>query len=309
VNRTLLAHAAAATAALSAGASVVATRLAVGEVDPASLAFFRYLIGIAGFLAILPLIRPKQPVPASDIAAIALLGVLFFGLFPWAFNASLQYIPASRGAVGLATIPIQTLIVATLFGRERFTAAKLIGVVLAFAGIALVFGREAFAFSGSDALLGDGLMLLGGLCAAFFSIFSRPVMARHGPLFVTAAAMGFAVIALLPLSLAGDGFGALSKLSDNGWIALLFLGTFGGSVQFSLFNWALRWLPPTNTVLYLTLNPLTAMLLGVALIGESLSVWLVAGLAFVLLAILVASGIVPLRALSRLRTRGAPETR
>jgi drug/metabolite transporter (DMT)-like permease len=56
--------------------------------------------------------------------------------------------------------------------------------------------------------------------------------------------------------------------------------------------WALRWLPPTTTVLYLTLNPITAMALGIALLGESLTVELVAGMALVLVGILVGIGIV-----------------
>ena len=44
--------------------------------------------------------------------------MLFFVFFPWAFNASLQYNPPARGAVGLATISIQTLLVALLGGSH-----------------------------------------------------------------------------------------------------------------------------------------------------------------------------------------------
>ena len=55
--------------------------------------------------------------------------------------------------------------------------------------------------------------------------------------------------------------------------------------------WALRWLPPTTTTLYLTLNPITAMVLGIGLLGERLTLELVAGMALVLIGILVGSGI------------------
>lgn len=57
-----------------------------------------------------------------------------------------------------------------------------------------------------------------------------------------------------------------------------------------LFMWALRWLPPTTTVLYLTLNPMTAMVLGVVLLGEKLTFALIAGMALVLLGIMIGSG-------------------
>jgi drug/metabolite transporter (DMT)-like permease len=290
MNRIVLAHAAAATAALSAGAAVVATRFVIGETDPISLVFYRYVISVICFVPVLPAIWPRGRLDPSEYARIAMLGVLFFVFFPWAFNASLQYNPAARGAVGLATIPIQTLLVAAAFGREPLTAAKIAGVLLAFSGIVVASGVTAFGRGNSDGLVGDGLMLLGVLCAAVYSVFSRATLMRHGPIFVTALAMAFAVAGLLPVVALHRGSFALPALTLAGWIAVIFLGTIAGAVQFSLFMWALRWLSPTTTVLYLTLNPIAAMVLGIVVLGESLTAELVAGMALVLTGILVGTG-------------------
>lgn len=290
MNRIALAHAAAATAALSAGAAVVATRFVVGETDPLSLVFYRYVISVICFAPVLPAIWPRDKLAPVEYAKIALFGILFFVLFPWAFNASLSYNPAARGAVGLATIPIQTLLVAAAFGREPLTAAKIAGVLLAFSGVVVAFGTAAFGDGNSDSLIGDGLMLLGVFCAAIYSVFSRTTLMRHGPLFVTALAMAFAVAALLPVIALQHGDLALPALSRKGWIAVVFLGVIAGAVQFSLFMWALRWLPPTTTVLYLTLNPIAAMVLGIVLLEEMLTAELIAGMALVLMGILVGSG-------------------
>jgi drug/metabolite transporter (DMT)-like permease len=272
------------------GAAVVATRFVIAETDPLSLVFYRYVISVICFVPVLPAIWPRGGLVPSEFAKIAMLGVLFFVLFPWAFNAALHYNPAARGAVGLATIPIQTLLVAAAFGREPLTVAKIAGVFLAFSGIVVAFGAAAFRSDDSDYLVGDGLMLLGVLCAAVYSVFSRATLMRHGPLFVTALAMAFAVAALLPVAaFRGSGL-ALPAFSPEGWAAVVFLGTIAGTVQFSLFMWALRWLPPTTTVLYLTLNPVTAMVLGIIMLGEKLTAQLVAGMALVLVGILVGSG-------------------
>lgn len=291
MNRIVLAHAAAATSALSAGAAVVATRFVITGTDPISLVFYRYLISVICFVPVLPAIWPRDRLAASEYAKIALFGILFFVLFPWAFNASLQYNPAARGAVGLATVPIQTLLVAAAFGKERLTAAKIAGVALAFFGIIVAFGAAAFEHGNSNALFGDALMLLGVFCAAVYSVFSRVTLTRHGPLFVTALAMAFAVVILLPVVAFRQPIIAPPTFHSQQWMALLFLGTIAGAVQFSLFMWALRWLPPTTTVLYLTLNPLTAMMLGMALLGEKLTTELVAGMTLVLIGILVGSGL------------------
>jgi drug/metabolite transporter (DMT)-like permease len=290
MNKFLLAHAAAAAAALSAGIAVVATRFVIGETDPLSLVFYRYVISVLCFVPFLPSLWPRDGLDAAEYAKIAAFGVVFFVLFPWAFNASLQHIPAARGAVGLATIPIQTLIVAAAFGREKLNSNKIVGVLLAFAGIVVAFGTAAFGAGSTAYLVGDGLMLLGVLCAAIYSVFSRPTLMRHGPLFVTAIAMAFAVAVLLPYFGFKHGLTKLPAFTQNGWITVLFLGTIAGAVQFSLFMWALRWLPPTTTVLYLTLNPIAAMVLGIIVLGESLTLELIAGMALVLLGILVGVG-------------------
>jgi drug/metabolite transporter (DMT)-like permease len=162
---------------------------------------------------------------------------------------------------------------------------------VAFSGIAVAFGAAAFGHGNASYLYGDGLMLLSVLCAAVYSVFSRPTLMRHGPLFVTALAMTFAVAALLPVVAVKSGGITLPAFSFKGWMAVVFLGTVAGTLQFSLFMWALRWLPPTTTVLYLTLNPITAMVLGIVLLGEKLTLELVAGMALVLMGILVGSGI------------------
>ena len=164
-------------------------------------------------------------------------------------------------------------------------------VALAFCGIVVAFGTAAFAQGNTGSLKGDGLMLLGVLCAAIYSVFGRATLMKHGALFVTALGMAFAVAALLPVVAIEQGGLALPTFTGKGWIAVFFLGTIAGALQFSLFMWALRWLPPTTTVLYLTLNPIAAMVLGIVVLGEHLTAELVAGMALVIFGILIGSGV------------------
>jgi len=307
MNRNLLAHIAAFAAAVSAGTAVVATRFVIGETDPLSLVFYRYVVSVVCLAPFLLALWPRERLSLADYARIAGFGILFFVLFPWGFNASLQYVPAARGAIGLATIPIQTMIVAYMFGRERFTLAKVLGVGMAFTGIVVAFGTAAFQPGHSSYLMGDGLMLLGVFCAAVYSVFSRATLMRFGPLFVTALAMAFAVLALLPFIAVTHG-AALPVFSAKGWLAVLFLGSIAGALQFSLFMWALRWLPPTTTVLYLTLNPIAAMVLGILLLGERLTPEMLVGFGLVLAGILVGVGVLRMPLWKRAPEGARPDT-
>lgn len=288
-NTVVFANVAAAVAALCAGGSVVATRIAVVQTDPVSLAFYRYIIGALCFAPFLPLLWPRLRIPPADWIKIAVLGVIFFGFFPWAFSAALQYTTVARGAIGIATIPVQTLIVAAIFGRERLSGRKFVSVALAFVGIAIVFGPEAYSGMSNNYLIGDGLMLLGAFSAAVYSTFSRPMFSAYGPMFVTAAGIVFGLLALAPIAVAKGALSGWPHFSAEGWAAVAFLGTVGGVIQFSLFNWALRWLPPSRVVIYLTLNPISAMLLGNLMLGETVTIILIVGLCFVISGILVAN--------------------
>jgi drug/metabolite transporter (DMT)-like permease len=289
MNKNVPANLAAVVAALCAGTSVVVTRLAVGEIDPITLAFYRYVVAAVCLVPLLPFVWPKARLLVADIIKIALLGVVFFGFFPWVFSAALQYTSAARGAIGVATIPIQTLIVAALFGHEQVTSRKIISVALAFTGIVVVFGPEAYGGKVSSSLMGDGLMLLGAFCAAIYSVFGRPVFGKYGPMFVMVLAVVFGVLALLPLAFASGRLTHWPRFSREGWLAVIFLGTVCAAIQFSLFTWALRWLPPSRTVIYLTLNPIAAILLARVMLGEVVTPVLIVGLAFVIAGIFVAN--------------------
>jgi drug/metabolite transporter (DMT)-like permease len=280
MNKNVPANLAAAVAALCAGTSVVVTRLAVGEIDPIALAFYRYVVAAVCLVPLLPFVWPKVRLLVADIIKIALLGAVF-GFFPWAFSAALQYTTAARGAIGIATIPIQTLIVAALFGREQLTSRKIISVALAFTGIVIVFGPEAYGGKVSSYLMGDGLMLLGAFSAAIYSVFGRPVFGKYGPMFVMVLAVVFGVLALLPLAFASGRLAHWPRFSREGWLAVIFLGTVGAAIQFSLFTWALRWL--------LTLNPITAILLAGVMLREAVTPVLIVGLILVIAGIFVAN--------------------
>jgi drug/metabolite transporter (DMT)-like permease len=88
MNLTLAANLAAALAAISAGASVVATRFVVDEIDPVDVAFLRYAVAAPCMAPFLLTKARNASLGGRDICAIAALGGLFFGLFPWAFSAA-----------------------------------------------------------------------------------------------------------------------------------------------------------------------------------------------------------------------------
>lgn len=93
-------------------------------------------IGVVLLLPATLLARERLPT-ARNLPTVALLGLLFFGLFPVLFNAALARTTAARGALALSTLPLLTMLAAAALGAERMTARKAAGVLVATAGVGL----------------------------------------------------------------------------------------------------------------------------------------------------------------------------
>ena len=274
------------------GASVVATRFAVGQTDPITLAFLRYTIATLCMSPVL-FAALRSQIPRRDLLRIVALGVIFFGLFPWSFSASLQYLPSSRVATIIATTPLVTLLLSHWRGIERITAMMVIGQCIALAGLWLALGvgtPVATPNALSDSRwLGVALAAITVSSGAFYNVFSRPLLKRYPPLHISAISMAAGTCALAPLAAARGLFTAPPHFTTAGYGAVLFLGTFGGALGFTLWIWALQRSTPSRVAVFLALNPVTATLLGAILLGERITSAFVIGLTLVLAGIVLAS--------------------
>jgi drug/metabolite transporter (DMT)-like permease len=287
---------AATVASMCFGASVVATRFVVGQTEPVTLAFLRY--GLAT-LCLSPVLYAtwKARMPRRDLLAIGGLGVLFFGLFPWSFSAALVHLPSSRVATIIATTPLVTLVISHVRGVERITVTMALGQLVALAGLYFALdiastsptAGQGSATLGGSTWLGVALTFFAVLCGALYNVLSRPYLKRYPPLHVSAISMAAGTMALtLPAGMRGV-FSHAPHFTYAGWGAVLFLGTFGGALGFALWIWALQRSTPSRVAVFLALNPVTATLLGVLLLGEFVTWRFVLGLACVIAGISLAN--------------------
>ena len=272
------------------GASVVATRYAVTETKPILLAFLRYTIACTLLLPVMWRVV-RTSITRRDVLAIGALGMIFFGVFPWTFSASLSHSPSARVAVELATMPLLTLLISRLRGYDKITAPKLIGQLLAFIGlvIALRPGAANAINPASTVWMGDILAGTTALSGAIYNVFSRPYLKRYPPLHVTTLSMYAGLLFLTPIAAANGVFSVLPVFTPTAWFALLFLGTLGGAFGFALWIWALQRSTPSRVAVFIALNPMTAITLGVLLLHEPVTTPFLIGFVFVIAGIIFAN--------------------
>jgi len=271
------------------GTAVGATRYLAGILDPITIGALRFG---GGFLVLLPVAlwrRDRWP-GRRDWPGAAGLGLLFFGLFPVLFNASLAHTTAARGALALSTLPLLTMAAGALLKVEPLTLRKLVGVLIATGGVAIALGAS-LSHAPTGAWRGDLLMVGAALCMALFNVWSRPFIARSGPIPFAALCMGVGAACLLLLSAAAGGLAQLGALTGPQWGAVGYLAVVCGALIFFLWAFALGRAAPTLVAVSVAVNPVTASLFGLLLLGEPIGANLLVGLAAVLTGIAVATGV------------------
>jgi drug/metabolite transporter (DMT)-like permease len=269
------------------GTSIGATRYLVSAIDPLAIGSFRFGIGFVLLLPVALLQGSRWPA-RRDWPAVAGLGMLFFAVFPLLFNASLIFTTAARGALALSTLPLLTMVVGAALGSEALTVRKSLGVVIAMLGVALAL-LSGLTAAPPGAWRGDLLMVGAALCMAFYSVWSKPVIARAGPISFTTMAMGVGAACLILISCWRGSFAPVADFGIPQWLAATYLGAFGSALTFYLWAFALARTTPTRVAISVSVNPVAASLVGAVLLHEPLSWNLVGGIVTVFVGIWIAT--------------------
>lgn len=261
------------------------------DLRPVSFAGLRYALAAAvllpfGWRAVRAARRSGPGISSRLAGQLILLGIVFYAVAQGTQFLALAVLPAASVGLVLATIPIWIGAVAWLRGGERATRAQLFGLVLLVAGAALYFGEADL---GAVGWLGLGTA---ALCAAASTVGQH--MARdinrdaHGQLGgaigITTISMGIGGAALLAAGVAIEG---VPVLDERGWAIVAWLAAVNTAFAFTLYNRALRVLTAveSSTIVNLLLVMVAAM--AWAFLGEVLDTRQIAGLAVVVLGVLV----------------------
>jgi drug/metabolite transporter (DMT)-like permease len=178
------------------GGSFAFMRVAAPALGGVWLALCRVFIAFLT-LAVVALLRGGLPRFAEHRRAFAVVGILNtavpFTLFAWAA----AHLPASTGAMLNATSPFFATIVAAIALRERITAMKIAGMLVGFAGVALLVGH-APAVADADMALAVVACLVASLCYGVASVYARRRLSGIPIASIALYSQMIAAVALIP---------------------------------------------------------------------------------------------------------------
>lgn len=256
--------------------------VAVRHVPPFTYVFVRVALAATAMWGFLWWRGQPLALPRSAWGAIILLALLNnalpFVLFGWAQT----HIASGLASILNATTPIWGVIVAHLFtADEKITPRKAIGVLVGFAGVALMIGPGLLHSLGGD-VLAQLACVIASLSYALAGVWARRFRKMGvSPISVTTSQLTVAAVMMLPVSMIGDRPWTMAFPPIEAIGAIVALAIVCTAIGYVLYFKLIDSSGATNALLVTLLVPPTAILLGVMFLGETIAPVDVAGLALI----------------------------
>jgi len=249
-------------------------------VNTTTLLTFRFVIG-AGMLWVGLAAWGRLQLPSGRNLYVALaLGVLY-AAFSAFFFWGLLYVPAGVAGIAFYTYPALVYVISIRFLGERLFPRKLLALVFALGGVALVTGGDT---AGVDRF-GVGLVVLAACGYAGYITGSRAAVAAIGPDVLAGTALVASALSFL-------GFGLLSgrlfvPAGSEQWMPILGTAILGTTLPLFLYVSGLERIEASRAAITSTAEPVVTVLLGIVLLGEAFTPSLVVGGALVLVGVVL----------------------
>jgi drug/metabolite transporter (DMT)-like permease len=246
-------------------ANYIISKLGMRAFNPLVFAYLRVL----GAAIVLNLLVPGSGTPFSrdDRKLVVIFSLLGVVLNQTLFLTGLSFTDAHVAAILITTIPVLTLGVAMIAGRERATPMKVGGIVLAGAGALLVVGGEG-AFGSMHALIGAALITGNCLAYALYLVISKPAMARLSPRLTTARMFLYATAMMLPIAAVPLARESWTAIPSAAWIALLLVIAGPTVAAYWINAWTLRYADASTVATYVYVQPVLTAVLATIFLGE-----------------------------------------
>lgn len=257
------------------GTTWLASKEGVKHMPALQLAAIRQFI--AGSLYLCFFLFKKTPWPKGkqwkSILILSLLNfVLSNGLSTW----GVKYISSGLGAIIGAMVPLWIVFI-SIFKGERITRLAILGIVVCFAGVCVIFYEHLLDFLQPDFQFGIVLSVTATITWAFGTLYTKKKATSFNPYFSLGLQMFISSILLFAFVKTTGTDIPLTEIPANSWWSIAYLIVFGSILTFIAFIYALQKLPTEISSLYAYINPIVAVILGSFFFNEPLTAAIIFG--------------------------------
>ncbi len=275
------------------GTSFYASKVTLKFWGPFTASVLRFTLAILAMLFVFPLFRKSIAIPKSRrlwgrILLIALSG---FGLLYPLQLKGMTLISSSVSACIMLTSPLFVLLIATGMFKESLSNQKLVAIALGIVGGTFLISPGGLSspvwnINGvSQLMIGIGLTLLASICLAVSVLATKSACKELDAYSLTFWSMTLGLFMLLPFALGEHQPLFPSESPYQALLALTYLGLICSVAAFLLWNLAISKTPPQALASTMHIKTPVAVLVGVAIANESITLPILIGTALISLAV------------------------
>jgi len=267
---------------LAWGMNFAFVKYVLDHIGVGAFMFLRFLIlPLLGLLLLVVVFRSRIAMSwprRADLPRFVLCALIGHVLHISAVMYGMSLSTAFSSSLVLTCQPLFTLAILAWLGAERLRRQQVAGTLVAFAGIVL-FLADKFSRGFSSAGLGDLTLLLAGAAFSTYTVLSRPLADRYGPLIVLSYTLLFSMPVMLPLT-----WWQFGQLDAGALPAAVWAGLFWALVVCSFVGWlAWTWVNSVRGIArsapFMYLMPPVAGLMAWLTLGETFTWLKIAGAA------------------------------
>jgi drug/metabolite transporter (DMT)-like permease len=271
------------------GSTWLVIKLGLATMPPLLAAGLRFLLASLILLGMLVIRKEELPRGKAFRMLVVVMGLTAFSV-PYALVYwGQRLIPSALASILFASYPFFVAIFSHVFlPSERMNWLKVIGVVLGFTGVYVIFSSQ---------IAIDATIAVGGMAAIVMSAFiqagSLVYLKKHGetysPISVNFVSMSIGALILLVASVATESYVTVS-FTGQVLFSIIFLAVFGNVVAFVSYFWLVKHVETVLLSMTSFVTPIIAVALGALVLSETLSPRMFSGATLVLCGILAANG-------------------
>lgn len=253
------------------GSLYVVSKFVLGKLPVFTISFLRFLI--AGIPMGLVLWKKKPAkIQKQDYRYVLLLGVVGYFLTVGAQLIGTQLAGVSVASLVNSLNPMVIMFAAAVFLKEKLNWQKVTGVAVSLTGIYLIIGGST-----GGAVLGIVVSLCAVTTWSLVTVVMRRIMQKYDPFQITTYGIWVAAAVSLPVAVAETAAAGALTIDLPAFLSIAYMGVVCTGVAHFLWNKSLSLLPASTCSMFYPIQPITAILLGVALLGEPMTVGIAVG--------------------------------
>ena len=252
-------------------------------VNTSSVLFLRFSIATLILGVVMIANRKSFAVTRGELTTMASLGALM-AVSSLTYYQSFRYMDAGIASTILFVYPVMVAVIMATFFREKVTATTITSIVLALAGIVLLYRGDAGI---SLSMTGVMLVMVSSLTYAVYIVIVNQSEIRMSIVKLTFYVLLICSMCLFAYSFTSSDLHLMLPPSPRAWFFACWLGLVPTVLSLLFMNIAVHEVGATPTAIMGALEPLTAVAIGVMMFGESLTLRLCIGIVLILAAVLL----------------------